>query len=599
MSLFKPKDLIDKRFMPLFLGGEYFAKFLLYLLRFNKLNKLYNSLSDREGLDFINDIIESFDYKIEFSEEDLLKIPQEGPVVIVSNHPFGGFDALLLIKLITAVRSDVKVLANPLLQKIDLLSDFFIADDFFRKENRTKRYESLTACREHIEKQGVLCVFPSGDITTYGAFDRHTDMKWQYDIIRFIKYLRVPIIPAFFQGTNSRLYHMLSKINTNFRNLSLPSELLSKRNKLIRVRFGNAISVKDQKTFTSTYQFGRFLRAKTYSMQNVDLEVKPFFRYKLNREKRPKEIIPPVDKNLLLKEINEFPKENNLLTIKNYTVYCAAAQNMPNILREIGRLREITFREIGEGTNRSIDVDEFDLYYQQMFIWDNDEDKIVGAYRLGLGKEILDLYNVKGFYLNSLFKMKKDFEPYLKESIELGRSFVVKEYQRKPLPLFLLWKGILYYLLKNPEYRYLIGPVSISNEYSKISKDLIVQFISRHFSDFAMWKMVKPRKAYKYNSENADTKILIDKMDSDIRNLDKAITDIEKKNSGLPVLVKKYLKINAKIIAFNIDPKFNNCLDGFIMVDVFNIPKNTIESLSKEANDGSILERFYNNREIN
>jgi putative hemolysin len=260
-------------------------------------------------------------------------------------------------------------------------------------------------------------------------------------------------------------------------------------------------------------------------------------------------------------------------------------------------LREITFREVGEGTNRSIDIDEFDLYYHQMFIWDEEAERIVGAYRIGKGKDILEQYGKRGFYLQSLFKISDDFKPVLNESLELGRSFVIREYQRKPMPLFLLWKGILYFLLKNPEYRYLIGPVSISNNYSKISKDLIIRFILQNHLNWKMAQFVKPRNSYKFKSDNPDFNILMENMERDINRLDKAIGDLDELNSGLPVLLKKYIKLNAKIIAFNVDPKFNNCLDGLIMLDVNDVPKSTIESLSKEANDGSILERFYTHRE--
>jgi putative hemolysin len=232
-----------------------------------------------------------------------------------------------------------------------------------------------------------------------------------------------------------------------------------------------------------------------------------------------------------------------------------------------------------------------------MFIWDEEEERIVGAYRIGKGKDILEQYGKRGFYLQSLFRISDDFKPVLNESLELGRSFVIKEYQRKPMPLFLLWKGILYFLLKNPEYRYLIGPVSISNNYSKISKDLIIRFIMRNHLNWKMAQFVKPRNSYKFKSDNADINILMENMEHDINRLDKAIGDLDELNSGLPVLLKKYIKLNAKIIAFNVDPKFNNCLDGLIMLDVNDVPKSTIESLSKEANDGSILERFYSHRE--
>ena len=165
------------------------------------------------------------------------------------------------------------------------------------------------------------------------------------------------------------------------------------------------------------------------------------------------------------------------------------------------------------------------------------------------------------------------------------------------MPLFLLWKGILYFILKNPEYRYLTGPVSISNNYSKISKELIIKFILANHFDWQVAKMVRPRNSYKFRTENPDLKVLMDTMEKDINRLDKIIGDVDAFNSGLPVLIKKYIKLNARIAGFNVDPLFNNCLDGLIVLDIFDVPKNIIESLSKEVNDGTLLERFYSNRE--
>lgn len=596
MELLKPKDIFKARPAFTLLGGEYFAKFLMYILRFNKLNKIYNQIAGKHGLDFIDEVINSLEFNIEFDEQELKRIPQKGPVIVVSNHPFGGLDGLILIKYLSMVRSDVKVMANFLLQKIEPVSNYFIADNPFDKNNSESSFTGIKQAVSHLKNEGVLCLFPAGDVSTYGTFDSATDQVWQFPVVKFVKKARVPVIPVLFQGTNSRLFHILAKIHPSLRQVRLPSELLSKKHRNIKMRIGNPVKVEEQDRFDDVYQFGRFIRAKTYSMES-NLEVKRFFNYSLKPQTKPEPIIEPVPQDQILKEIQKIKQDYTLFNLKNYTAYCAPSKEIPNILNEIGRLREITFREVGEGTNQSIDIDEFDLYYNQMFIWDEDEQRIVGAYRIGLGKDILTQYGKRGFYLHTLFRIDDEFKPILNESLELGRSFVIKEYQRKPMPLFLLWKGILYFLLKNPEYRYLIGPVSISNNYSKISKDLIIRFIMSNHLNWKMAQHIKPRNSYKFRSNNPDINILMENMERDINRLDKTIGDLDELNSGLPVLLKKYIKLNSKIIGFNVDPKFNNCLDGLIVLDVYDVPKNTIESLSKEANDGSILERFYSNRE--
>jgi len=599
MEILKLKDIFKAPPALSLFGGDYFAKFLMYILRFNKLNKIYEQMAWKQGIDFIDEIIHILEFKIDFDVNELKRIPSGGPLIVVSNHPFGGFDGLLLIKYLSQVRPDVKVIGNFLLQKVDPVSSFFISDHLFEQQESFTPEQDTNQTKgaiKHLQDGGVLCLFPARGLCTYGTFESITDQVWQLPMVKFVKKARVPVVPVYFQGTYSRLFHLVAKIHPTLRQLRLPSEILNKKNKTIKLRIGNPIKVQDQDKFADVYQFGRFLRAKTYSMES-NLEVKHFFNYSLKAQPRPEPVVEPVAEEVIRNEIQKIKPDYTLFNLKNYTAFCAPSEEIPNILNEIGRLREITFREVGEGTNQSTDIDEFDLYYHQMFIWDEDAKKIVGAYRIGKGKDILEQYGKRGFYLYTLFRISDNFKPILNESLELGRSFVIQEYQRKPMPLFLLWKGILYFLLKNPEYRYLIGPVSISNNYSKISKDLIIRFIMQNHLNWKMAPYVKPRNSYKFKSKNQDINILMDNMERDINRLDRAIGDQDELNSGLPVLLKKYIKLNAKIIAFNVDPKFNNCLDGLIVLDVNDVPKNTIEALSKETNDGSILERFYTNRE--
>jgi len=593
MELLNPKDLFKDR-PALLASGDYFAKFLMYILRFNELNKLYSQIAEKKGVEFIDELIKSLEFNIEFDESQLGKIPKKGSLIIVSNHPLGGFDGLLLIKYISMVRKDVKVLANFLLKKIEPVSEFFLSENPFEEDGTVS--DASNEAMEHLGNGGVICLFPALDLNRKDTFDGVTDRVWQFPVVKFIKNARVPVMPVLFQGTNSRLLHLFAKIHPSLKNARMPSEILSKKHKNIKIRMGSPIREEEQDRFGDVYQFGRYLRARTYSMAS-DIEVRRFFNYTLKPSLKPQPIIDPVHREIIQKEIQAIKSDGMLFKLKNYVAYCAPAADIPNILNEIGRLREITFREVGEGTNRSIDIDEFDLYYNQLVIWDEDEQRIVGAYRLGKGKEIMSQFGKRGFYLHTLFRMDEKFKPVLEESLELGRSFVIKEYQRKPMPLFLLWKGILYFLLKNPEYRYLIGPVSISNNYSTVSKDLIIRFIMRNHLNWKLARHIKPRNSYKFKSDNTDLNLLMENMDHDINRLDKTIGDLDEQNPGLPVLLKKYIKLNAKIIAFNVDPKFNNCLDGLILLDVYDVPKNTIESLSKEANDGSIFDRFYGSRE--
>ncbi|OFX23078.1 MAG: hemolysin [Bacteroidetes bacterium GWA2_31_9b] len=593
MHLISSKDLSKAIKLDKF-GGEIIAKFLMQLLKLNKLNNLYSQNKEKNGIDFINSVIENLEFNYELRDDDLKRIPEKGPFIVVSNHPFGGIDALVLMKIVYEKRTDFKAMGNFLLQKLDPIKDFvFPVNPFETNKGASSSFAGIKNALSHLSEGKALCIFPAGEVSSYqpesGIIQ---DREWQNSILKFIKKAEVPVIPVYFQGTNSRLFHILGQIHPLLRTAKLPSELFNKKNKTIKVRIGNPIPVKEQKEFTDIAHYGRYLRARTYAL-GTSIEVKKFYNPFFNKKiKKAEQIIDPVEPQLLIEEVDHLKKNYLLFVNQNYSVFCAPSIEMPNLVHEIGRLREITFREVGEGTNRSIDVDEYDFYYNQLVVWDDEEKRIVGAYRLGKGKDILAQYGISGFYINSLFKIKKDFAPYLSESIELGRSFIIKEYQRKPLPLFLLWKGLLFFLLKNTDYRYLIGPVSISNDFSKFSKSLIVEFILKHFYDYNLAEYIKPRKNFIATLDKmVDRDLLVSDIDNDVSRIDKVIQDIEN-NYRVPILLKKYLQLNAKIIGFNIDPKFNDALDGLLILDIFDVPQTFIKALSKELNDESILERF-------
>jgi len=598
MDLIKPKDLIKANPALHYFGGEFFARFLMHILRFRKLNKLYSRIEDKQGLEFIREMINVLELKLQVEEQELKRIPATGPAMVIANHPLGGLDGLLLIHLIAQLRNDIRILASPLLKKIEPVSEFFVDANPFESspDAEESAFSGLKEAVAHVRGGGILCVFPAGETSTYDASSLVIDKIWRIPVIKFIKKMEVPVIPVLFQTSHSRLFRVMGQIHPALKEARLPSELFRKRYKKIRIRIGNPIKPADQERFCDIYQFSRYLRAKTYGMA-TPIEVRKFFNYSLKPPVKVSPVIDAVPKERILKEIQEIKHDYLLFKLKEYNIFAVPSREIPDILTEIGRLREITFREVGEGTNQSIDIDEFDLYYHQLFIWDEKEEKIVGAYRVGIGKEIMEQYGKRGFYINTLFRIDDSVSGILYQCLELGRSFVVKEYQRRPMPLFLLWKGILYFLLRSPEYRYLLGPVSISNNYSRISKDLIIRFIMENHYDSHLAQFIKPRNSYKFRSEDPNINVLMESAGKDINKLDKTIGDVDALNSGLPVLLKKYIKLNARIVSFNVDPKFNNCLDGLIVLDVFDVPQATVESLFKEVNDGSILERFYSNRE--
>ena len=560
------------------------ASFLMEVMKLNQINHVFSSNMHIEGLAFIDAILDHIEVKIEIDDVELRNIPKEGSFIALANHPFGGIEGLMLLKVICSQRPEFKLMANFLLNKIPNLKDYFIPVNPFENVKSISSLGGMKLAMETLRDGIPLGIFPAGEVSTFKTSEqRVTDKQWNPVVGKMIQKSKVPVLPVYFHGNNGLLFNILGMIHPSLRTARLPSEFLNKKGHTIKIRIGKPIPAEEYNDFQHINNLLAFLRAKTYALGS-GIEVKrPFIKDLFKIKKKPEKIISAVPTNVLVEEIDGLRDEFLITSEKIYEVFVCPPGRIPNIIREIGRLREVTFREVGEGTNKKIDLDHFDLYYEHLFIWDKEDQRLVGSYRLGKGKDIFYGHGYKGFYLSTLFKIKKDFYPVLEESIELGRSFICKEYQSKPLSLFLLWKGILYFLLKNPDYRYLIGPVSISNNFSKFSSSLIVDFLIKNHFNKRLANMVSPRKKFRIKFDKLDSDILLKKHTS-IKSLDNLISDIEINHNKVPVLLRQYIAINSKLIGFNVDPKFSNCLDGFLIVDVREIPEEKIRMLSKELN---------------
>jgi putative hemolysin len=561
--------------------GEWLLTSIKHLLGIERLNKMYNENYSKSGLDFVDSVFDELNIKYSIPEEFKKNIPPVGPFIIIANHPLGGIDGLLLLKLICKIRPDFKLQGNFLVQQIEPIKDLILpVNPFENFKSARSSYKGIKGAYKHLREGNSLGIFPAGEVSSYQLKDfKITDRQWQKSSIRFIQKAGVPVIPIYIHGYNSTLFYLLGQIHPLLRTAKLPSELLNKDKQTIKIQIRKSIAPKTINSFTTLKSLTHYLRAKTYSL-NQTLQIETFFKFRNNKKEEPKQnIIDPVNIELIQSDLNKLAEEYLIFSQGSFSVYCAPFYSIPYIIQEIGRLREITFREVGEGTNKSIDLDQFDIYYNHLIIWDNVKKQIVGSYRIGKGKDIINQYGRNGFYISSLFKIKKGFDTVLEKTFELGRSFIVKEYQRQPISLFLLWKGILWYLMKNPDYQYLMGPVSISNDFSKQSKSLIVQFIKENHFDFALSTYINPRKKFKIPKNILqNNEVILEGIDDNIKILDLYINEFQPALS-IPVLLKKYLQLNGKIIGFNIDPGFNNCLDGLMFVNISDIPFRMLDSL--------------------
>jgi len=565
--------------------GTFSGWLLMKILKISTLNKIYDRNKHLKDVEFLNAILDEFQIKFEIPEEDLKRLPKDGAYITISNHPLGGIDGILLLKLMLEREPNFKIIANFLLHRIDPMKPYIMPVNPFETHKDAK--SSVIGIKEtlrHLSDGKPLGMFPAGEVSTYKDGKLVVDRQWEEGAIKLIKKAKVPVVPIYFHAKNSRLFYLLSKLDDTLRTAKLPSELLTQKDRVIKVRIGKAISLNEQNEHETIEEYSEFLRRKTYMLANpFEKETKLLDTSNLKINRSPKEIAMPANHEQIVAEVDALRNTDcRLLQSKNYEVFFTEANKIPNVLHEIGRLREITFREVGEGTNESLDLDRFDKYYHHMFLWDDDTKQIAGAYRMGLGSEIFPKYGIDGFYLQELFRFEPELHDMMNKSIEMGRAFITKDFQQKPMPLFLLWKGIVHTTLRYPDHKFLIGGVSISNQFSDFSKSLMIEFMKSHYYDPYIAQYVHPKKEFKVKLKDADKDFIFDEAEADLNKFDKIIDELEPGSLRLPVLIKKYIKQNARVVAFNVDPLFNNAVDGLMYIRIADIPESTMKPVMEE-----------------
>lgn len=504
----------------------------------------------------------------ECAEQDLARLPSTGPVVIVANHPFGLIEGALLGALVARVRTDFKILANSLLADVPALRDYLIAVDPFGDAARSN-WRPLRVALDWLRRGGVLITFPAGEVSSLQLSKLQiADPAWNENVPRLIQLSGATSLPAFFHGTNGAGFQMAGLIHPRLRTALLPRELLNKRGRTFRVSIGRAIGPDRFAHLSTGHDATEYLWHRTHILQARHLP-KP---WKFTPRRAP--VAGPVDPVAMRAEIASLGAENRLLESGGYSVYCAASCEIPNLLREIGRLREISFRAAGEGTGRSLDLDRFDQGYQHLWIWNSKTDEVVGAYRL-IGTDSVRAR--RDLYTSTLFRFRPGLLEKFHPALELGRSFIRPEYQKNSIALLLLWKGIGQYIARNPRYRVLFGPVSISREYNPASRDLIVSFLQSHCGNQELAELVEPKRKLRARNLGACDTRLLGSLLSSVDDLSEVVADLEPDGKGIPVLVRQYLNIGGQVLAFNLDAAFSDVVDGLVLVDLSRLNRGLLD----------------------
>ena len=511
--------------------------------------------------------------QFEIDSDDYERIPKSGALLAVSNHPFGGADGIVLGALLKGVRPDAKLMGNYLLSRIDGIRGSIInVDPFGQESSKRANLEGIRESLRYLREGHCLGVFPSGEVSSFTFRNRAViDPQWSEHITSLALKSDAQVLPVYFEGRNSLLFQILGLLNRNLRTLFLGREFCRMQNRKIKVRVGQPIAPERLKRFENKRAATDYLRLKSYSLKSTKSKSgKLRFPFRsASASARVEPLAPPQPAELLIEEIRELPEKQHLVEQGDFDVYYAYTRQIPALLHEIGRLREETFREVQEGTGHSEDLDEFDEYYVHLFLWNRKESEIAGAYRIGQADEIVEKSGLKGLYTSTLFKFKPEFLDKLGPCLELGRSFIRMKYQKKHASLSLIWRGIGEFVARHPRYRILFGPVSITDAYHSISKNLMVHFFREHSFDDEMSKMVSARKPPKSKNSLRGTSLKnIAESITSVDSVSAIISGFEDDKKGIPILLRHYLKLNGVLLSFNVDPAFSDVIDGLILVDL-------------------------------
>ncbi len=523
--------------------------------------------------EFLRFTLEILGIEYQVMRGSLNDVPSQGATVIVANHPLGGVEGVILAEMLLTIRSDIQILANQYLKTLPELDELFIGVDVFEGSGAVRaNMKALRAANKHLANGGLLLMFPAGEVSQLidSKKGKLEDKEWSRSVSALIRKNRAITVPMYINGQNSKHFYLAGKIHPLLRTLMLGRELLNKKSETISIAIGESIKYKEVNRLDDK-KLVNYLRLNTYLLNGSSVNQ----INSLTNEQITEPIAAPISIEIIIDEIDRLSCSDQLLTSGEFTVYCTKSENIPSLMHEIGRLREQNFRQAGEGTGLALDLDDFDETYLQLFVWDNENKRLVGAYRLGRVDIVTERNDLKGLYSTTLFNYDQRFLDKMNfgKAIEMGRSVIAQDYQRSMSALLLLWKGIATYVSKNPQYTHLFGPVSISNEYSHEARQLLAETMTLHHYDVETAKCVKASNPLKSKATAWNTSLLT--ALGDLQLLSRVIARIDK-GKGVPVLLRQYLGLNGKLVCFNVDPAFNDALDGLIVVNLRKVPKKTL-----------------------
>lgn len=518
---------------------------------------------------FLSRALDELGVRHEISGADLGRIPLTGPLVVASNHPFGVLEGLVLARLLGQLRPDVKILANHLLARIpEMRPHLIVVDPFGGGGSKVRNLSGLREALSWLKNGGALLAFPAGEVASLQVARRMVaDPPWQRGVAALARKAGAPVLPVFVHGRNGALFQAAGLVHPRLRTLLIPRENM-RTGRTVQVSVGTAVSAERLASFASDEDMSAYLRFRCHLLRRCDET--PAAAPKLWRKRAPKPakaLAAQRPRDARLAEIANLPQERILARSAPFLVFEAGAWEIPEILHEVARLRESTFRQVGEGTGEPLDTDRFDAHYRHLVLWNEVDQEVAGAYRFAPTDQVLAAHGPAGMYLSTQFKLRPEFWDQVGHGLELGRSFVRPKYQKAYQPLLLLWRGLAEYVARNPHNRTLFGCVSISGDYSQLARELMMTFLRRHNLDAGLARLVRPTKSPKVRRLGRLDVSVPEAAFAHPGDLGDLVAELEQ-GRGIPVLLRQYLKLGGRIASFNVDPEFGNCLDGLIVVDL-------------------------------
>ncbi len=556
---------------------------LTWALRLNALRELY-AQAKAERSAFPTGALRVLRSRVDSRVDELAAVPADGPLIVAANHPHGALDGLLLLDLIGRARNDVRLLANHLLARIPELRGLcFFVDPFERPGAAERSLAGLRAAHLWLRQGGALVIFPAGEVAHMRQDDGSiAESPWRSTVGRMAVTTGARVIPVRIAGGNSHLFYTAGRIHPVLGTVLLSRELLKSRGRSVTVRLGRVLSGNDLVGHGSSAEAVTVaIRDGVERMRSVDTPRD----LDANSAKVP--VAAPTDPFTLDQDIRQLPETAKLVDAGALQVYCAEARTIPHVLAEIGRLRELAYRAVGEGTGTPADIDSFDASYQHLFLWNHLRREVVGAYRVGRTDVIAASGGVDGLYTRTLFHYDEQLLQRLPSALELGRSFVRAEYQRNHAALLLLWKGICAFIARHPQYRVLFGAVSISARYSERTRAMLMAFLEQNHLDRGLAELI--------SSQNPSESVrphdpVVGALPQTVEEADALVSKLERDGRGMPVLLRQYLKLNARLLGFNVDPAFGDVLDALMMVDLTKVDPRILRRYFGQADAQAFLD---------